>query len=479
MSKQAYLGNKIRRLRKKEGMTQVSLAKRMEISPSYLNLIEKNQRALTVPILLKLADIFGIDLKTFAEDDEARLVAELREVFADPRLAGIGVRDADIREVLAGAPGVAQAVVDLYRELRKSRDTALELAARLSTDEALALDGAPSPAEEVSDAVQRRRNHFPDLEAAARDIRRAAGLDDARGDPFSRLVRYLEETFRLRVEVVASDALGGAVRRYTPDRRRLELSEALPPSSLTFQIAHQLGLLSVREAIDGVAARESFRGQDSQRLYVIALANYVAAAVLMPYEPFVAAAREVRCDVELLEHRFRASFEQVCHRLTTLQRPGAEGVPFHLLRVDIAGNISKRFSASGMPFARFGGACPLWSVHGAFLTPGFIRTQFSELPDGTRWFSIARTVRKAGGGHQVRQSRLALELGCDAKLASDIVYADGTDLGGKAAVPIGVSCRLCERMDCRQRAFPPMQHRIAIDENVRGLSFYYSPDSGS
>jgi predicted transcriptional regulator len=196
--------------------------------------------------------------------------------------------------------------------------------------------------------------------------------------------------------------------------------------------------------------------------------------MLMPYERFLDASRTLRCDVELLEHRFRVSFEQVCHRLTSLHRPGAEGIPFHMVRIDIAGNISKRFSGSGIPFARYSGACPLWNVHASFLTPGLIRTQLSEMPDGTRYFSIARTVRKAGGGHQVRQSRLALELGCEASRAREIVYADGVDLDA-AAVPIGVSCRLCERMDCRQRAFPPMHHRLDVDENVRGLSFYYSP----
>jgi hypothetical protein len=221
--------------------------------------------------------------------------------------------------------------------------------------------------------------------------------------------------------------------------------------------------------------KSGITAEESARLYRVALANYFAGATLMPYRPFLEAAREFRYDVELLEHRFRASFEQVCHRLTTLNDPADAGIPFHLVRVDIAGNISKRFSGSGIPFARYSGACPLWSVHAAFLTPGLIRTQISEMPDGTRYFSIARTVRKAGGGHLVRQSRLAIELGCHVKHAQGMVYADGVDVAGRSAVPVGVSCRLCERMECRQRAFPPMHHRLDVDEDVRGLSFYYSP----
>lgn len=473
MAKQAYLGNKIRRLRKEADFTQVELAKQLEISPSYLNLIEKNQRALTVPLLLRLAEIFGLDLKTFAEDDEARLAADLREAFSDPLFEGRNLRDADIRDVLASAPVVAEAVIDLYREFRKSRETTQELASRLSSDEELSVDGT-SPAEEVSDAIQRARNYYAPLETLAGEVRRDAGIDAARGGAFSSLVGIMENRFGVQVSVVPSQTLGGSVRRYDPERKRLALSEALPSSSQTFQLAHQVALLAAREPIREIVDAGSFNYEDSERLYAIALANYTAAAILMPYDRFLEAAVTNRYDIELLEHRFRASFEQVCHRLTTLQAPNREGIPFHLVRVDIAGNISKRFSASGIPFARYSGACSLWSVHAAFLTPGFIRTQLSEMPDNSRYFSIARTVRKAGGGFQVRQSRLALELGCEAKHAENMVYADGVDLSGRAAVPVGVSCRLCERMDCRQRAFPPMHQHLAIDENVRGLSFYYS-----
>jgi predicted transcriptional regulator/DNA-binding XRE family transcriptional regulator len=475
MARQAFLGTKIRRLRKQAGYTQAKLAELLEISPSYLNLLERNARALTVPLLLKLADVFKLDLKTFAEDDEGRLVADLKEALSDPLFAGRTFRDADLRELLGTSADVARALVELYRAYRRSRDDAQTMAARLSDEEKLfGLEASRVPSEEVSDAIQRHRNHYPELEEAAQALREEARLDGARGDPFNRLVRHVEERHGLHVDVVTSDALEGAVRRYVPAGRRLLLSEALPPASLTFQLAHQLALVVADDVLARLAAQEPLTTDESRRLYRVSLANYLAAATLMPYARFLESARSVRYDVELLEHRFRGSFEQVCHRLTTLHREGAEGVPFHLVRIDIAGNISKRFSGSGILFARYSGACPLWNVHAAFLTPGLIRTQLSEMPDGTRYFSIARTVRKAGGGHQVRQSRLAIELGCETKYGRDLVYADGVDLEA-AAVPVGVSCRLCERMDCRQRAFPPMHHRLAVDENVRGLSFYYSP----
>ncbi len=476
MPRQALHGTRIRRLRKDAGYTQAKLAELLEISPSYVNLLEKNERALTVPLLLKLAELFRVDLKTFAEDDEGRLVAELKEVFGDPLFAGRKLRDADLRDLLAASPDAARAIVELYRAYRKSREDAQAVAASLSDEQRIfGPETARVPAEDVSDAIQRHANHYPALESAAAALRAEAHLDGARGDPFARLVRYVESTHGMHVDIAAADALEGAVRRYDPERKRLHLSEALPPASLTFQLAHQIALVVARDALDTATdGEDSLSTDESRRLYRVSLANYLASAMLMPYERFLEAARSVRYDIELLEHRFRCSFEQVCHRLTTLQRPGAEGIPLHLVRIDIAGNISKRFAASGIHFARYSGACPLWNVHAAFLTPGFIRTQLSEMPDGTRYFSVARTVRKAGGGHQVRQSRLAIELGCEARHARGIVYADGVDLDA-AAVPVGVSCRLCERMDCRQRAFPPVHHRLDVDENERGLSFYYSP----
>ncbi|HKX46602.1 MAG TPA: short-chain fatty acyl-CoA regulator family protein, partial [Planctomycetota bacterium] len=278
------------------------------------------------------------------------------------------------------------------------------------------------------------------------------------------------------VEVGTSDRLGGAVRRMDQAGKRLLLSEILPDASRRFQLAHQVALLTHGELLDRLAASVRLTSPEARSLARVALANAFAGALLMPYPRFLAEARRVRYDVELLEHRFGASFEQVAHRLSTLNRPGAEGVPFHFVRIDIAGNISKRFSASGIRFARYGGACPRWNVHAAFLTPGVIRTQVSEMPDGQTFFCVARTVRKAGGGFRVPQSRLAIGLGCDIAHAKELVYADGIDLDDRAAaVPVGVSCRLCERLDCRQRAFPPVHHRFEVDEDVRGLSFYYEP----
>ena len=481
MPRQAYLGNKVRRLREREGLTQVQLAQRLGISPSYLNLIEHNQRPLTVPLLLELAAQFQVELESFAADDDARLAADLREVFGDTLFDDFEVDSGELRDLVTHAPQASQAVLVLYQAYRRAREQASSLAERASQaagDPSGALDstmtGAPDPAEEVAALIESHHNHFEGLERCAEELVERHGL--MAGELRRGLAHVLEREHG--VEVAIAESSGGAewVRRYEPERRRLVLSEVLPPASRVFQLGHQLGLLAAREPIEAVLDQAPQLSNEGRALARVALANYFAGALTMPYERFLQAAERERYDVELLEHRFRTSFEQVCHRLTTLRRPGREGVPFHLVRIDIAGNISKRYSASGIRFARFSGACPRWNVHAAFLTPGAIRTQVSIMPDGTTYFCIARTVRKAGGGHRVPQSRLAIGLGCGVEHARELVYSDGVDLGNEAArVPVGITCRLCERMDCRQRAFPPLHHKLAVDENVRGLSFYASP----
>ena len=289
------------------------------------------------------------------------------------------------------------------------------------------------------------------------------------------MVQHLRSSYGIEVQLVPIGRDGGAVRRYDPEQRTLFLSEALPPWSRNFQVAHQIGVLAGRATIDAIIARseQNLTATESVKLCRIALANYFAAALLMPYDEFLRLCEETRYDIELLQHHFTASWEQVCHRLTTLRKAGAEGVPFHFVRVDIAGNISKRYSGTGIRFARFSGSCPRWDVHAAFLTPGRIRTQISKMPDGTAYFCVARTIRKSYGGYASGDSLMAVGIGCPIRDARKLVYADGYELDNlDAAVPIGTTCRLCERLDCEQRAFPPLQYGLTIDENVRGRSFY-------
>lgn len=467
------LGGRVRALRRREGLTQASLADRLGISASYLNLIEHDRRPLTAPILIRMAQLFAVEIHEFSQDEDARLAADLLEVFGDPLFDSFDLIGGDVRELASAAPGAARAVVALYRAYQSARLAADTLSAGFAeTPEARGLPAVVLPSEEVSDVLQRQLNHFPELEAEAEGLREAAGGAPT-GDLVGRLAAYLRATHDVRVAVLGAEAMAGAVRRYEPESRTIALAETLRPEARAFQLAHVAALVQCGEALDRVVGAQHLGSPDSRALCRVALANYLAAAVLMPYEPFLAAATAERYDIELLAHRFGASFEQVCHRLTTLQRPGAQGVPFHLVRIDIAGNISKRFSASGIRFARFSASCPLWNVHAAFHTPGRIRVQLSRMPSGATYLCMARTLHRGGGRWRAPAALQALAIGCEVGHARQLVYGDGLDLDDlDSAVKVGVTCRLCERTDCEQRAMPPLHEPLRVDENVRGISFY-------
>ena len=468
----AKLGTKVRALRRKEGLTQTDLASRLEISPSYLNLIEHNQRPLPAQLLLRVAQTFSVDLASFADDSESRLAGDLQEIFGDPLFEEHALTTNDVRE-LAENGAASRAIIALYHAYRAQTDSVRALAAKVYDGRDFhGVNPAHLPSEEVNDVVQHNMNYFPEIEAAAEEIARRAKLD--RSDPYGSMLNYLRTAHGITVRLTPVGRDRVTVRRYDPEKRELSLSEVLPPWSRHFQLAHQIGLLDAAAVIDAVIARSQahLTTPDSVKLCRIALANTFAAAFLMPYDDFLRFAVDVRYDIELMQHHYTASWEQVCHRLTTLRKPGATGVPFHFVRVDIAGNISKRFSGTGIRFARFSGSCPRWDVHAAFLTPGRVRTQLSKMPDGTAYFCVARTIRKSFG-YASGDALMGVGIGCPVSDARKLVYGDGYDLDNlDAAVPIGTTCRLCERMDCDQRAFPPLQHGITVDENIRGRSFY-------
>lgn len=464
----ARLGAKIRLLRRQEGLSQVQLAEALGISPSYLNLIEGNKRPLTAPLLIRLAQQFQLDLRALAPDEDQRLTEDLMEVFGDPLFESLGPQAQEVRELVQNSPTLARGVFELYRAYQHTQGSLATLSEKLSDGQGFDPEATRLPSEEVGDFIQQAMNHFPELEAEAEALWTQAAL--APDNPFPGLMAAMEGR-GIQVRIHRMGDAPGLLRRYDPDRRTLSLSELLPQRSRSFQLAHQLALLDHGDLLEGLTDHPLLRTPASRALARVALANYFASAVLMPYEPFLRAARAERYDIDILARRFQASFEQVCHRLTTLRRPGQEGVAFHFLRIDIAGNISKSFSASGIRFARFSGACPRWNAHAAFLTPGLIRTQISEMPDGRKYFCIARTLQKDTGGYRGQHAMQAVGLGCEMGYAKELIYADGLRLD-QPPVPIGVTCRLCERTDCEQRAFPPLQQAFKVEENLRRSSFY-------
>jgi predicted transcriptional regulator/transcriptional regulator with XRE-family HTH domain len=470
----ARLGGKLRRLRRERHLTQSQMAAELGLSASYLNLLEHNQRPVTVPVLIKLAQRFAVDMESFNGDDDARLLSDLMEAFADPLFDTHEITSAELKELVSLSPSIGQAMLTLYQAFRSGSRTK---GADASTDDDSIGDmPAGIPSEEVSDFLQQRGNYFHVLELAAESLWADHGLSLA--TLYQDLIKVLAERYAVDVVVLPAAAMGGALREYKPLMRRLGLSELLPISSRAFQLAHQLALLGWHKELELATARGKFTSEEGNLLARVALANYFAGAVMMPYQRFLEAAIETRYDLAILEHRFGASFEQVCHRLTTLHRPGAEGLAFHLIRVDIAGNISKRFSASGIPIARFGAACPRWNVYDAFATPGMLRIQVSEMPTGEKFFCVARTISPAGrpAARSVfgqRVSRLSIGLGCALSEARRLVYSDGVALDDPQIVtPIGVNCRICERPDCADRATPSMRLKLTIDEDRRGLSAY-------
>lgn len=476
--KKAMIGVQLRRLREQHRLTQGALAKAVGISLSYLNQLENNQRPLTLPVLFKLNAAFGIDMRTFSEDEQARLISDLREALADPAL-GEPIAQAELRELALNMPAVGRAFIALHRRYRDALEQSAALASRLGDDR----DGAalaPSTAfEEVRDFFYARHNYIAALDEAAERLAAEAGVTEAGAT--DALARALRERHSVTVEILSpEDGQREEQRRYLPSQRILKLSRHLHAGQQAFQMATQLAFLEQSKVIDELVSEATFSNAESSGLTRIGLANYFAGAVILPYTAFRNAAEASRYDIDLLGQRFGVGFETTCHRLSTLQRPDARGVPFFFIRVDRAGNISKRQSATDFHFSRFGGTCPLWSVYEAFAQPDRVLTQLARMPDERTYLWIARAVSHRRGGYLSPQKTFAIALGCDAQHARRLVYSDGLDLGNPAAAtPIGTGCKICERNACPQRAFPPLGRPLNVDETRTTYAPYSVQHSNS
>ncbi|MFD8735221.1 short-chain fatty acyl-CoA regulator family protein [Streptomyces sp. NPDC059618] len=449
-----YAGVRLRRLREERGMNQAELARVLAISPSYLNQMEHDSRPLTVPVLLRLTEAFGVDPGFFSERDTSRLVADLRETLAGE--LGSEVTPSDLAEVASRMPGVAQVLLDLGRRNQ-------ELSERLA-GAADARDGGrgavTSPHEEIRDFFYRRQNYLHDIDLAAERLAGEIGVRP--GEVIGALTSRLAESHGVRP---AADP-GSRLHRYDARNRTLHLSPRLRPGQRAFRMATQLALMESGEDLDRLAAEDFPHGSPAHALARIGIANYFAGALILPYTAFHAAAEQARYDIERLTDHYGLGYETVCHRLSTLQRPRLRGVPFSFVRVDRAGNLSKRQSATGFHFSRAGGTCPLWNVYDAFAAPGRIHVQIAEMPDGQRYLWTARAVTRHRGGWGEPGRTYAIGLGCEIRHAHRLVYSDGLDLtNASAATPIGMGCRVCERLDCSQRAAPPLGRPLLIDQN--------------
>jgi len=445
-----YVGAQLRTLRQSAGLNQRAMAARLGLSVSYLSQLEADERPLTAAVTAALARHFPAALADIEGEAPARRLVALGHALADPAVAPLPPEE--IARLAEERPALADRLIALHAAKRAAEDRVA-----LAEEALTAGVGARLPWEAVRDWFHEAGNYIDPLDRAAENWAQAH-------DPAA-----LDAALAVHGIALSTDAREEApLARF--DGATLHLNAALPAESRRFLIANRIAALAFAAPIAAIVAGSALVQPEARRLLAIGLANYAAGAMLMPYAAFRDTARVVRHDIDRLSRRFGTSFEQACHRLSTLQRPGAEGIPFYFCRIDMAGNITKRHSATRLQFARFGGACPLWHVHEAVAIPDRILVQHAETPDGVRYVSMAKGLVKPSGRFARAPRRYAVALGCEAAHAADFVYADAVDL--RSPTPIGISCRLCPRADCDQRAFPPTDRAIAVDGDVRGVVPY-------
>ncbi|MDB5723421.1 MAG: family transcriptional regulator [Novosphingobium sp.] len=462
IERSVYMGPRLRRLRRELGLTQAQVAGDLDISPSYVALIERNQRPLTADLLLRLARTYKLDFTDLASDGGADYQARIAAALKDPMFTDIDLPALEATDLATNFPGVSEAFLRLHTAWTERQQTL----ATHATGDADALD----PMGEVQRFLAARRNCFPALDEAAEAL--AGRVEEAGG-----FVKYIAARHRLRVRRLPAEVIGGSLRRYDRHREEIWLDDGLDLASQHFQLATQLAYIELKGAVELTLKDGQYASDSGRQLVRRGLTTYAAAAILMPYGAFAKAAEARAYNVEALARDFGTSFEQTAHRLTTLQKPGLERVPFFFIRLDRAGNVSKRLDGAGFPFAHHGGGCPLWSVHEAFSRPGEIITQWLELPDGKRFFSIARSVIAGGGGFGQPRIERAVALGCAAEHAHRLVYTQlQPALTADLATPIGVTCRLCQRIECPARSAPPIGRQLLPDDFHRSRAPYAFAD---
>lgn len=458
-----YLGPRLRRLRRELGLTQQAMADDLAISPSYIALLERNQRPVTADMLLRLARTYRLDIAEIAGDDGEDYARRVSQVLRDPIFADIDLPALEVADLATSFPGVSEALLRLHQAYtREAQALAEQRAAGPMADE-------NEPVREAQRFLAQARNYFHALDTRAEDL--AAEIDKAGG-----AADWLAGQ-GVRVRFLPPDVLVDSLRRFDRHNQQLLIADTLDAASRGFQIATHIAHTALRAEIKQAIRAESLSSRTTATLLLRALAGYGAAAIVMPYARFARAAEQRGYDIDALCALFGASFEQVAHRLTTLQRPGEERVGFFFIRVDEAGNVSKRLDGAGFPFAAHGGGCPLWSVHQVFRRPGEIVTQWLELPGGERFFSIARTVTGGASGYGGPRVVRAVALACAAEQAGRLVYARGTDPAAAPSTPIGVTCRLCQRAECTARSVPPIGRDVLADDYRRAAQPYTFAES--
>jgi predicted transcriptional regulator/DNA-binding XRE family transcriptional regulator len=490
----AAVGQRLRQLRLDRGHPQADFARRLGISPSYLNLIEKGRRTVQLPLLWKALELLHVQPEPFLDSlGEQPVEQSLAQLLDEPLLRTLNL-DRDDLAAIGGEPMAVTTITtlfNLYKNARIEIDKLQELMSRREAGdkaraslerhgesaEDAALHHDYSPLDEVVDFLQAHQNYFPELEEASAAARRDFGLE--RRVLSDALVRVLEESLGVEVSVLPPGRVSSVVRFYDRMAGKLALSGTLSEARRKFDLAHVVGLRKIEELglHHSIAGDFAARHPETPRLIKIHLANYFAGALLSPYADVFSEAQRTRYDVEGLAGLFEMSYEAMAHRLTNLSDAKRRGVPMHFLRVDVGGNISKRYSATGLTFPVALGSCPKWVVHTAFLTPSTISRQFSLMPDGGAYFCFAKVNASPLQGSLVKGTVYSIGLGTHAEDAHHLAYADdlprwAAERAPRISVPVGITCRFCERTDCSQRAAPSYRFAFSADEYVKKDNFF-------
>lgn len=464
-----FVGPQLRQLRTANGETQAQMATRLGISPAYVNLLESNQRTLTVPVLVAITESYGVDWKSLLGDDDSRRLPELRAAMRDPIFAGAIPDLQELRAVLDHSPRFAERFLQIYQSHRNLTDRISNQTGTGQMDDLLAV----TPGAAIHDFFRDHENYFDQLEKVAE--RNRSRIGGAADDLYASLKRHLRVEFGISAKLYPINEMADTLRIFDRASSEVRLSEALDHPNRVFQLAHVLGLLTCSDIVDELVEDSGLQDDDGRARLAVELMNYFAGALLLPYDEVYEMAEATRYDIDRLASAFSVSFEQVCHRLTTLQRDGSRGVPFFFLRIDRAGNVTKRFNATPFTLAEQGGSCPVWNIHGAFRSNGVIVPQFVKLPGGGQFFTLSRTTDRPVFSRNTQDRRLVIALGCEASLADRVCYAEPYNISDQQIYePIGISCHVCPRQACSQRAHQPINMRLSIDADRRGSTHHES-----
>jgi len=466
------IGPKIKAFRRQLGLQANKFAEQLSISPSYLNLIESGKRNIDGNLLIKVSKELKVNLLDLTSKADVNLENDISELLDDRLFEDLDILGPEVKDLVNTNPKIAKALIKLGDNFKKKDHDILNKLENISGKK---IDSRKTsfPGEVISDFLQENKNYFPKLEEFANKVFEKTEVNNR--TRYIALCDYLKSEYSIIVKDIIPEEGKPFSKIYNKDKKELLLSDYNTLETKKLHAASQIAQEGASKEIDKYLSSFNFPSNESKILTQVALLNYCGAAILMPYKLFHTECKKLKYDLELLQNTFATSFEQVAHRVTCLQDPKLLGIPFHMLRTDIAGNISKRFSLSGIEIPRYGGACPRWNVYSAFTRPGIIQAAVSKMTNGEKYVCIARTVEKGVGRYGKSKSILSIGLGCEAKYAKEFVYTENIDISDKKTeIPIGVSCRTCDRLDCSQRAFPPLHKKFDIDINSRGVSIYVS-----